>query len=131
MAPSAAKKRKANKPDKAAPASDVVSGTPVTTGKKISKQQVKAVQAARQKKTEFTTQLAHALREVMCKPKLYTNEFFWPLREFCEYRDNHRVDFAGVSGETPPPAPKAGGEATSHLSSFLGLSRQSPLTTTP
>ena len=55
------------------------------------------------------------LRDMRQKPSLYLHPLFQPIREFCEYRDNHRGDFSGLIGETLPLQPVNPGEVVRAL----------------
>ena len=67
--------------------------------KKISKQEVDYQKNKLKKMSDFMQSVDDLLRKIKQKPSIYNSAMMAPLRQFCEYRDNHRSLFTGLIGE--------------------------------
>ena len=80
--------------------------------KKISKQEVDSRKNELKKMGDFMQSVDDLLRKIKQKPSIYNSAMMAPLRQFCEYRDNHRSLFTGLIGEASSLHPVNGGEVT-------------------
>lgn len=88
---------------------------PNNSKRKASQQDISSCKIELKKKTGFVTQLENMLRSVIQKPEIYNNPKLAPLRQFCEYRDNHRTEFQGLVEQTTLLQPTNAGEVVLEL----------------
>ena len=62
--------------------------------------------------SDFMQSVDDLLCQIKQKPSIYNSAMMAPLRQFCEYRDNHRSLFTGLIGEASSLHPVNGGEVT-------------------
>ena len=96
--------------------------------KKVSRQEISAAANDLKGKKEFCHQIDHLFRQMRQMPQIYHRSMMKPVREFCEYRDNHLSLYQGIPGEPVPLHPNHRGEVQLDLSQgyISGIANYNP-----